>query len=75
MGTTVSIPLDGQAAEAYQLVPLEKREWLELLVNLLVREFAHYSVQSLLAIMDDMSREAQNKGLTPELLESLLADE
>ena len=72
---TISIPLEGKAAEAYRLAPLEKREWLEALVNLLVREFAKYSPQSLLTVMNEMSREAQAKGLTPEILESLLADE
>jgi hypothetical protein len=73
--TTISIPLEAQAAEAYRLAPLEKREWLEMLVNLLVREFVKYSPQSLLALMNEMSREAQANGLTPALLESLLADE
>ena len=40
-----------------------------------LREFAKYSPQSLLALMDEMSQEARSKGMTPELLESLLADE
>jgi hypothetical protein len=73
--STISIPLAGTAAEAYRLAPLEKREWLEMLVNLLVKEFAKYSPQSLLALMDEMSQEARSKGMTPEILESLLADE
>ena len=64
--STISIPLEGKAAEAYRLAPLEKREWLEILVNLVVSEFAKYSPQSLLALMDEMSREVQSKGLTPE---------
>lgn len=72
---TISIPLEGKAAEAYRLAPLEKREWLAMLVNLVVSEFANYSPQSLLALMDEMSREARSNGLTPEILESLLADE
>ena len=75
VATMISIPLEAQAAEVYSLAPLEKREWLEMLVNLLVREFARYSPQSLLVLMNDMSREAKSNGLTPELLESLLADE
>ena len=54
--STMSIQLEGKAAEAYRLAPLEKREWLEMLVNLLVREFAQYSPQSLLALMNEMSR-------------------
>lgn len=73
--TTMSIPLEGKAAEVYRLVPLEKREWLEMLVNLVVREFAQYSPQSLLALMNEMSREAQANGLTAERLEALLDDE
>jgi len=75
MSITISIPLEGQAAEAYQLAPVEKREWLALLVNLVVKEFANYSPQSLLLLMDEMSHEAQSKGLTPERLAALLVDE
>lgn len=73
--TTVNIALNDKAAEAYRSAPLEKREWLEMLINLLVSEFAKYSPQSLLALMDEMSKEAQVKGLTAEKLELLLADE
>lgn len=73
--TTVNIALNDKAAEAYRSAPLEKREWLEMLINLLVSEFAKYSPQSLLALMDEMSKEAQVKGLTSEKLELLLADE
>lgn len=73
--TTISIPLDDKAAEAYRLTPFEKREWLEMLVSLLVQEFTTYSPQSLLALMDEMSREAYANGLTPQQLELLLADE
>lgn len=73
--TTVNISLNDKGAEAYRSAPLEKREWLEMLINLLVSEFAKYSPQSLLALMDEMSKEAQVKGLTAEKLELLLADE
>lgn len=73
--TTISIPLEGKAADVYRAAPLEKREWLEMLVNLIVGEFAKYSPQSLMTLMDEMSREARNNDLTPEVLESLLRDE
>lgn len=73
--TTISIELDEQAAAAYRHAPIEQREWLRMLVNLLVQEFAKFSPQSLLAVMDEMSQEAKASGLTPELLETLLADE
>lgn len=45
--TTIRIRLEDSAAEAYRLAPIEKREWLPLLVNLPVQEFAKYSPQSL----------------------------
>jgi len=73
--TTISIPLDELAAEAYAHAPTERREWLHMLINLLVQEFANYSPQSLLALMDDISQEAKLNGLTPEILEALLVDE
>jgi hypothetical protein len=44
----------------------------------LVGEFSHIKLNShdsLLEIMDEISQEAINKGLTPEILQSLLEDE
>jgi len=72
---TINILLEGQAAEIYRHVSVEQQESLRRLINLVVQEFVKYSPQSLLAVMDTMSREAQAKGLTPEILASLLADE
>jgi len=73
--STVSIPLEGQAAALYRQVWSEQQERMRRLVNLVVQEFVRYSPQSLLALMDAMSREARANGLTPEILERLLADE
>ncbi len=73
--TAINIQLDEKTAEAYQRVSADKREQLRMLIGLFVQEFAQYSPQSLLKMMDEMSREAQANGLTPEILDSLLSDE
>ena len=73
--TTISIQLDEPAAAVYRHAPVERREWLRMLINSLVQGYAHYSPQSLLAVMDEISQEAKANGLTPEILETLLADE
>ena len=50
------------------------RRKLDLLVNLWLRD-ATESVKSLQDTMLQISRNAQRRGLTPEILRSILADE
>ena len=49
----------------------EDKKKLQLLLHLWLREFA-VSPRPLKTIMDDISEKAQARGLTPEILESLL---
>ena len=69
--TTITIPLDAETARLFAEVSPEIRGKLRLLLGLWLREFA-VSPRSLQAIMDEISRKAQARGLTPEILESLL---
>ena len=74
MATTITIPLDADTADFYANAPDEVRKKVQLLLRLWLREFV-LSPRSLQTIMDDISRKAQERGLTPEILESLLNDE
>jgi len=48
---------------------------LQTLFGSWLKHYAEADVDSLKRMMDECSRNAQRKGLTPEILESLLADE
>lgn len=69
--TTISIPLDNETARAYTQASAEDQKKLRLLLSLWLREFV-ISPRPLNVIMDELSDKAQARGLTPEILESLL---
>jgi hypothetical protein len=68
---TITVHVTPQAATAYRAASEEDRRKLDLLVSLQLTEFSK-SNDSLAAVMDAMSKEAANAGLTPEGLESIL---
>ena len=72
---TISIKVDAEAARAFGAVSVEERQKLELLLNLRLRELIAPSSHSLQEIMDEIGANAAARGLTPELLESLLNDQ
>lgn len=67
----VTIPLDADTARIYTSAPAEEQKKLQLLLSLWLREFA-VSSTPLRTLMDQISEKAQARGLTPEILESLL---
>ena len=70
---TITVAVDADVAQAYRTVSDRDRRKLDLLVNLRLRE-ATRSDQSLREIMEEISRSAQERGLTPEILRSILDD-
>lgn len=69
--TVITIPVDRDTARIYTEAPQELQRKLGLLLGLWLREFTT-SPRSLQAIMDEISRKAQERGLTPEILDTLL---
>jgi len=67
----ITIPVDAQTARIYTRASSEEKKKLRVLLSLWLREFAA-SPRPLKVIMDEMSEKAQARGLTPEILESLL---
>ena len=67
----ITIPVDTQTARIYTKASSEEKKKLRVLLSLWLREFA-VSPRPLKVIMDEMSEKAQARGLTPEILESLL---
>ena len=70
---TITVAVDADVAQAYRTVSDRDRRKLDLLVNLRLREATRNS-QSLREIMEEISRGAQERGLTPEILRSILGD-
>jgi hypothetical protein len=69
---TITIPLDPQTAQLYEsAAPDDKRKILAL-VSLWLRELAAGEYPSLQQVLDDVGRKAKDRGLTPEMLDSLL---
>ena len=68
---TVNIPLDDETAKIYRKAPLADKKKMQLLLSLWLREFEKPSV-TLDQLMDDIDRKAHDRGLTPEILDSIL---
>lgn len=71
MGDRITVSVDADVADAYRAVSDEDRRKLDLLVNPRLREATH-SERTLRDIMRDISDRAQRRGLTPEMLRSML---
>lgn len=67
----ITIHVDYEVAKAYKAASEEDRRKMDLLAGFQLAEFQH-SPESLEKVMDDMGREAHERGLTPEILDSIL---
>ena len=72
---TISIEVDPDTARAFAEAPAEERRKLQLLLRLRLRELTAVSARPLRQIMVEIGRQAEARGLTPEILESLLYGE
>jgi hypothetical protein len=72
---TISIEVDSEAAKVFAAASQEERRRLELLLGLRLRELTSGPIRPLTEIMDEMGTDAEARGLTPEILNSLLHDE
>ena len=69
---SITIPLDPQTARAYDSAAPEEKRKIQALLSLWVRELAAGEYASLQQVLDEVGRKAKERGLTPELLDSLL---
>ena len=74
MTTQITVAVDPEVAAVYQSASDSERRKLDLLVNLRLHD-ATASATSLRDIMLDISRNAQQRGLTEDLLKSILDEE
>ncbi len=67
----ITISVNTDVANAYRIASEEERRKLDLLVSLRLRD-ATRTQSSLKQIMTEISQNAQERGLTPDILQSIL---
>ena len=70
----ITIRVDPQAASVYRSASDDERQRLDMLLSLRLSE-ATSGGQPLQQLMQDISRRAQKRGLTPEALKSMLDEQ
>jgi hypothetical protein len=69
---SITIPLDPQTARAYDSASPEEKRKIQALLSLWLRELAVGDYPSLQQVLDEVGNKAKARGLTPEMLDSLL---
>jgi len=69
---TISVQVTPEAARVYRKASAEERKKMELLMSMRLLEAAK-SRKSLETVMREISHSAKARGLTPEILDELLA--
>jgi hypothetical protein len=72
---TFQVRIGDEAARQLAASSAGKREMLNQLISRLVEQYAGSTPASLLETMDALSRNAHARGLTEEILDSILGDE
>ncbi len=67
----ITIKVDANAAKAYREASAQDQRKLDLILSLRLQD-ALCSKRSLKEVITDVSAKAQERGLTPEILESIL---
>ena len=76
MGTAkITIEVDEVAARAFAEASPSERRKLQFLLGLRLQELTQSSGKTLQSVMDEINSKAEERGLTPEILETLLRDE
>jgi hypothetical protein len=71
---TITIRVNAEAARVFEAASKEQRHKLEALLSLKLGD-ATRSKKPLEEVMSDISQNAQARGLTPEILDSILNEE
>jgi hypothetical protein len=71
---SITIALDPQTARAYDSASPEEKRKIQALLSLWLRELAVGDYPSLQQVLDEVGNKAKARGLTPEILDSLLKD-
>jgi len=69
---TITIPLDPQTARAYDSAGPDEKRKMQALLSLWLRDLTAGEHPSLREVLDDVASKAKSRGMTPEILDSLL---
>ena len=72
---TITLEIDSEAARLFKSASAEEREKLGLLLGVWLKEYARSDAPTLRETMDELGRKARERGLTPEVLDSILREE
>jgi len=72
---TITLELDADAAQVFKSAAASEREKLSALFGFWLKEYTRADVASLKDTMDEISAQAQSRGLTPEVLAAILEAE
>ncbi|MGK7886137.1 MAG: hypothetical protein AB4057_16130 [Crocosphaera sp.] len=72
---TLTLQLDSEAVQVFENISDSDKEKLEMLVSYLFKNDQKSSIETLKKTMDNISDKEQARGLTPEILEEILAEE
>ena len=68
----IMIEVSSEVAEAYQSASSQERKKIQAIVSILLQKQADKDVDLLRELMDEISDRARARGLTPEILKSIL---
>ncbi len=71
----ITLQIEVDAARAFTSASADEQEKLQTLMGVLLREYAKADATSLKRTMDEIGERAREKGLTSELLDSILEGE
>ena len=69
----ITIPVDSDIQQAFEQASEEERQELQVLVSLFFKE--GWATKNVLEVMQEIGSRAQERGLTPEILDEILQDE
>ncbi len=73
--TNITIKVDEEAAVAFAQASPDERRKLQLLLSLRLQDLTTTPGNTLRNVTDEIGKAAKARGLTPEILETLLRDE
>lgn len=71
----ITIAVDAEAAKIYAAATPEEQWKIQLLLSLRLQDITTVPARPLSEVIDEISQRAAERGLTPEILESILRDD
>jgi hypothetical protein len=70
----LTIPVDPESAKIYRSAAPERQRMIQALLDMWLKDSTSSDPRHLKTVMDKIGREARQRGLTPEILETILRE-